>query len=269
MTQVVNGLSLEELGDAVGDAAIGHLDLAFRRLLGTGPGIESDLHFVRIITGKSHPFANFGMLAADVDSLSARRALEPFRACESAVVFYAGHRNEIVDKVAVECGLGAIEPFPAMAVDIDRLLPTPLVEGYSFFRLGPNDEVGISWTQTFADGFGFPVDIGESFKPKIKADDPEAPVQYFAIARNADQKIVATSAVCLHGGVAGVYCVATIPTERGKGLGAYVTAEPLRMVRSLGYRVGVLQASKAGKPVYERLRFGTYGDALMYMKVAE
>jgi hypothetical protein len=270
MTHVTTGPSLAELGDRIGEVAMGHLDEAFRQMLGMGPQIVSDPMFVRLMTGKQHAFGNFEMLAADADEEDARRAMAPFRDCSgSGIVFYAGKQNAKIDEVAKECGLGTIVPFPAMAVDIDQLPPTALPEGYAFFRLGPGATLSAAWTVAFANGFGFPVDVGESFRPRIEMDDPGASLQFFAIRRDRDQQIVATSAVCLHGGIAGLYCVATIPEERKKGLGAHVTAEPLRIVRKLGYRVGVLQASKDGKPVYERLGFGTYGDAMMYMKSAE
>jgi GNAT superfamily N-acetyltransferase len=269
MAQMVNGPTLNDLGSTVGDAAIGHLDLAFRRMLGTGPGIEHAENYLRLITGKSHPFANFGMLGAKITDAEAKRALSAFDACSSAVVFFAGRRNEGLDAIAKDSGFGTIEPFPAMAVEIDRLAPTSLPEGYRFFRLGPGAALSSAWTVTFSSGFGFPLDIGESFRPRIERDDPQAPVQFFAVQRERDQEIVATSAVCLHDGVAGIYCVATLPEERKKGFGAHVTAEPLRIARDLGYRVGVLQASKEGKPVYERLGFGTYGDAILYMKAKD
>lgn len=270
MTSLDVGPSLEILGDSAGRIAIGHLDPAFRRMLGSGPQIVSEPQYLRLITGKKHAFANFGMLAADADEMAARQLMEPLRDCGgSAIVFFAGKQNDMVDAIAMGCGFDTIVPFPAMAVDIDRMRPTSLPQGYTLFRLGPGAESCDAWTKSFAEGFGFPADIGESFKPRIEVDDPEAPLQFFAISRDRDRAIVATSAVCLHDGIAGLYCVSTVPDERGKGLGAHVTAEPLRWVRGLGYRVGVLQASKEGKPVYDRLGFGTYGDAIMYMKTVD
>jgi hypothetical protein len=41
---------------------------------------------------------------------------------------------------------------------------------------------------------------------------------------------ITESLICLADEVAGVYCVATIQEERGKGLGSHATAEPLRLV---------------------------------------
>ena len=77
--------------------------------------------------------------------------------------------------------------------------------------------------------------------------------------------MVCTSFVFLADGVAGIYCVATVPEERGKGLGAYATAEPLRLVRELEYRVGVLQSSPAGHSLYRKLGFADVGEVPLYM----
>ncbi len=56
-------------------------------------------------------------------------------------------------------------------------------------------------------------------------------------------------------GLAGIYCVATLPEERAEGPAAHLTAEALRRAQRLGYRVGILQSSAPGHSVYLRLGF--------------
>jgi len=56
-------------------------------------------------------------------------------------------------------------------------------------------------------------------------------------------------------GVAGLYCVGTIPDARGKGFGKAITLKPLLDARAAGYHYGVLFASDEGLPMYQRLGF--------------
>jgi len=66
---------------------------------------------------------------------------------------------------------------------------------------------------------------------------------------------VSTSTVFYGGGAAGIYCVATLPKARGKGIGAALTLKPLQDAREMDYRVGVLQSSEMGFNLYQKLGF--------------
>jgi predicted GNAT family acetyltransferase len=94
---------------------------------------------------------------------------------------------------------------------------------------------------------------------------PGARTQFFAIRRNG--RLVATSLLYMADGLAGIYCVATLPDERGKGLGAHVTAEALRKAHVLGYRVGVLQSSPDGHSVYLGLGFADFASIPLFVRM--
>ena len=70
-----------------------------------------------------------------------------------------------------------------------------------------------------------------------------------------NERPVATSHLLLTRRVAGVFCIATVPEARRKGIGTAMTLKPLREAREMGYSVGVLHSSRIGYNVYRRVGF--------------
>jgi GNAT superfamily N-acetyltransferase len=80
-----------------------------------------------------------------------------------------------------------------------------------------------------------------------------------------DGKPVAAAELFLGAGVAGIYWVSTLPEARGQGIGAAITLTALREARNLGYRIGILHATRMGFEVYRRLGFQEYCRLSNYM----
>ena len=91
---------------------------------------------------------------------------------------------------------------------------------------------------------------------------PHPAVHYFL--GRLDGAPVATSLLFYSAGVAGLYCVATVPAARRQGIGAAVTLAPLLAARAAGYRRGVLQSSGMGLGVYRALGFREAGRFSLY-----
>lgn len=259
--------SLAAMGPAVGLAIGRHLDAAFRDIA-RGRNVDNEAAFLRLISGEPHPLGNFAVLSAPVELASARAAVEPLAAAPvpSAVLFPEMEVPPDVAAYLVERGYAAHGELPAMGVDIARLKSTALPAGYEFVRIGSGAD-GEEWVRQFAIGYELPLGVAQYFSPvsvgaDIKADSP---MQFFAIRRNG--VIVSTSVCCLKNGLAGIYCVSTIPEERRKGLGEHATAEPLRLAAKLGYGVGVLQSSEAGYAVYRKLGFADFGGVPIYVRM--
>ena len=258
--------ALSALGTATGVAIARHLDSAFRAMV---PSDRCITHagFLRLVTGEPHPFGNFVLLSMP-DLTTAREAVPPLAACgaPAAVIVSTVKVPGDVDAYLTEQGFIAHGALPAMGVDIASLKPTTLPGGYELVRVGDGAD-GEEWVRQFSVGYGLPLGVAQCFSPvALHADmSMEARTQFFAIRRNGTT--VCTSVCHLDDGLAGIYCVATIPEERRKGLGAHATAEPLRLASRLGYRVGVLQSSEVGHEVYRSLGFADFGGIPLYVRM--
>jgi len=268
MTRIDPYAALDSIGPEVGRLVGRHLDLAFRAMA-RGDDVANEAGYLRLLSGEPHPLGNFAVLSAPVEPETAREAVEPLAAAAvpSAVLFPG---LEVPDRIAaylVESGYVAHGSLPAMAVDIARLKPTALPDGYEFVRIGGGTTESEDWVRQFAIGYELPLGVARHFSPAAVAagTGADSPMQFFAVRRQGE--IVATSALCLGDGVAGIYCVATVPAERRKGLGEHATAMPLRLAASLGYGVGVLQSSEAGHSVYRKLGFSDFGGVPMYVRI--
>jgi len=246
-----------------GPLAEEHIERAFRIMLAgadEGPGC------IRVITGAPHPFGNMALFSRDGSPDAVAAGVEPLCACPdpSAAVFIGPVAQPVAEALA-RAGFEPHGDMPAMAVEIESLQPVALPDGFTFERVGPG-RAADEWVEAFAAGYELPLAVAALFRPHHLGDtsDPKAPFQYFCLRRNGT--IVSTSILFLQCGVAGIYGVSTVPHERGKGLGAFATAEPLRLAHSLGYRIGVLQASPAGHPVYERLGFRVVGTVPLFIR---
>lgn len=96
--------------------------------------------------------------------------------------------------------------------------------------------------------------MGELFGPDRCAAHIPGLTRHFAITHAG--RMVATSLLNTDQNLAGIYCVATLPEHRGKGL-----------AHLQGFTHGLLQASAMGAPLYTRLGFQTQAVMPLYVRM--
>jgi len=124
------------------------------------------------------------------------------------------------------------------------------------------------WSRVVAVSFGCPeefVELPASYDRDVGLPG-ETPLRRLLV--RADDEPVASSALLpgpIDSGLAGIFCVGTLPHARGKGFGALATQAAMTAARGVGARVAVLQASEMGRPLYERLGFDTVGHISVHL----
>lgn len=238
---------------------------------GAGCTLHATPSAVWFYTGVQHPLFN-GVISATLgpDEVEiTRNALQAhIKERGAPALWWVGPQSQPSDLRTRLEGLG-LQPAgeaPGMAVDLASLPNDPsAISGFVVERIESTVKQA-QWARIAGTGTEAP-DIAVDALERIEATlaDP----QYLAQRRYIgvlDGVPVATSALVLEHGVAGIYAVATLPAARNKGIGQAMTLLPLLEARRLGYRVGILQASSMGYPIYKKMGFRDVCTYWLYMQ---
>ncbi len=262
--------SLAKVRKTIGPAIEKQFETICRTLI-SGPAVAAEADFLRVVTGEMHPLGNFAVISDPASLTQTRRAMEPLSSgsAPSAVIF-PGAPSAEVQALVTDRGYVLAESMPAMALDLGAMKASEPPAGYTVREIDPIAERD-SWNDAFAAGYEVPRAVARLFGPgRPRGAGTVGAIRYFAATASAvrtARRFVATSVLFLEGGLAGIYCVSTIPGERGRGLGTCMTTEPLRIARGLGYRIGILQSTAMGEPVYRRLGFEQLGCVPLYVRI--
>ena len=205
-----------------------------------------------LIAGGQHPMCNsaVGVLDNEIEF-----CMERLVACgEPSMITFTNPTASDKESVLLDAGFVASPPSPALTVEIEKLPRITCPPGYRFQRVSP-DQDPEKWISAISEVFKIPESTTKLLGPGLVpfSMEPEDVIQYFQVLHG--DEVVAGSMMILDEGVAGIYCVGTLPEHRGQGLGALVTAEPMRQSSRVGYRIGVIQSSPMGLSVYKRIGF--------------
>jgi ribosomal protein S18 acetylase RimI-like enzyme len=141
---------------------------------------------------------------------------------------------------------------PGMALDLGTVGRELLPKGFEIQQVTDKGSLR-TCGDTLAEGFGLRDEIGKGVSDAVVSYGMSPTRRWFLGLLNG--KAVTVSLLVLHEEFAGIYCVATVPEARGKGLGSAITREPLMAAKTEGYNVAVLEASGMGFPVYKKIGF--------------
>jgi GNAT superfamily N-acetyltransferase len=190
-------------------------------------------------------------------------AIESFKAKANRkkvpVQWYIGHDTQpanLGDKLAAH-GFTTYGGGAGMAIDLKKMNEGfPLPSGLRIIEVKDTNTLK-TWCHVTSVGFGMPEPAETALLEWFKTDiEYNQPVKFYLGL--LEGKPVATSMYFLGEGVVGIYFVATLPEARNRGIGFAVTQKPLREGREIGYRTGILQASRMGEPVYRKMGFKEY-----------
>ncbi len=169
-----------------------------------------------------------------------------------------------IDKVLLAHGLKFRESFATeMAIDLSSLPENlPKHPGLSIVPVVGENSLR-QWIHIASIGFGISQELEKVWYDFLA--DAVLDTRFRTYLALLDGKPVGTSQLFLSDGVAGIYNVTCIPEARGQGIGSAITLAPLLKARKMGYRIGILQASKLGYSVYRRLGFQDFGKLSVYL----
>jgi GNAT superfamily N-acetyltransferase len=163
-------------------------------------------------------------------------------------------RHPDVERAAAGLGMVVGVSRPGMAATVSALAPAASPPGVEISTLSPEDDLGDLWTMQ-ATVFGMRPDAVRAY---LGPSTLRAPGIACFLAR-ADGRAVSSSLAIEIDRSVGVFGVATLPDARGRGIGTAITAAAVDWARDRA-DLAWLQASKEGRPVYERMGFRAVAD---------
>ena len=246
------------------DVIRGDFDRSFRGLFRPHGSIETD-RSLRVRTGLSHPFGNlaFSNRSPSADEVAGDIAELLEDSFPSAYMCTEPIGSEAASILAAS-GFVLAEDMPLMALDLARLEVPNAPDGCRITRA--TAALHDDWVDAMANGYELPRSLVDPMGPRELGDRMDGdPIEFHVV--HYGKTPVASSFFTIRNGVIGVYCIATDPAHRGRGIGAWATSAPLRMLRDAGHHTAVLQSSLQGAPVYRRLGFSEHGTMPLYVRI--
>lgn len=199
-------------------------------------------------------------LAADDIEEEIDQALSPFVSRRLPVIWNTdpSTRPPDLETHLLQYGLAPVFELAGMAAYLDTLVEN--LHAPAGLQILPvsSSETLRQWAEAFVAGFNIAGNSEASVYDLFTSlvFDPDIPWYHFVGL--LDGAPVATSAMVVGAGVAGIYFVATVPQTRRRGVGSLLTLAPLKKAIDMGYKIAVLHASPMAVSMYRSLGFKEY-----------
>ncbi|MFF3248693.1 GNAT family N-acetyltransferase [Streptomyces sp. NPDC002870] len=167
-----------------------------------------------------------------------------------------GVADVLADRGAVKVG-----EMPVMAVRPDRLTELDRPAGLKIETVDTAAAL-TEWVHAYSPSFGVAPHLRDD-AVRLEAGRTDT-ARVVRLTGRLDGEAVGTALMLEAHGVAGIYVVTTAEAHRRQGIGAALTAAALRAGQERGLRVGTLQASAMGEPVYRRMGFETVAEYQLF-----
>lgn len=157
-------------------------------------------------------------------------------------------------------GFSTGAPLPIMAVDVNTVTPVDPPADLKIWPMVEPAEIR-DYVRAYLGPLGFEPDDLDAV---VERERHFAYPHVVRLGAVTDGRPVGTCTLSLGTEVAGLYCIATDPQYRRRGVATALTREALRITRDTGRRIATLQASPAGEPVYRAIGFATVGHYQMF-----
>lgn len=193
--------------------------------------------------------------------------LDYFREKDLPMIWWTGPQTEPSDlgEALVSRALIRSSPLPGMAIRLDSLPEqVPLTDDPIIERVSDKETLR-RWEQAFMVGFDVPAYAVRPIIDSIATLGFAEDNPFSSYLASSEGRPVSTLALYYGAGVVGIYCVATVPEARKKGIATALLLHSLHQARQQGCRIAILHASEMGYSLYRRMGFVEYCQLGQYL----
>ncbi|WP_078410392.1 GNAT family N-acetyltransferase [Priestia abyssalis] len=170
-----------------------------------------------------------------------------------------------INRTLTAMGLEHHQNWTGMAMSLTDGLCKPSDRDDFQFNQVTNAKDLNKWVDVYIDGYEKPASGKEAIFKRFEQIIKKMPDEYKLYLGFYKGEPAVVGTLFLDGDIAGLYCIATAPDMRRKGLAAAYLQNLLDEACAQGASHCILHATEAGKPTYEKLGFQSYSKFQVYL----